>query len=601
MTRIVTLDDHLISQIAAGEVIERPSSVLKELVENALDAKADSLRIDLEDGGKARVRVADNGLGIPPDQLRTAFERHATSKIRVFDDLQAISTLGFRGEALATIAAVSTVEAVTSDRDGEGMRLVIEGGTPITCEPARRQRGTTIDVERLFFNVPARRKFLKRTSTELQRCLEVVQGYALARPEVAFEVRHGERELLRVPIHGNDDDGLRERIGSLFGTDLAARVIPIGPRRFEDGGVVRGFVDTPSQSGRRKTFVFVNRRLVRDRALLAVFYQAVRREWHSDRFPSLFLFLELAAQDVDVNVHPQKSEVRFRDPRTVGGVASTLNRTLRAAIPATPSSADSLQVADGGVPRPGWGGFGSRDAGGEIRDWPPGVGRSEGDTTDSPPGLAQVSYHPVERRPVPLSGRNDGPETLRLLGQYKGTLLLLEGPDGLFLVDQHVAHERVLYERFRVALRSRDPASQRLLSPQILDFEPAEVDALLAQAPALLRSGLEVLELSGGSVGLRSIPAMLNVKQTEALLRAFLESGGAEHGEEEAAEHLLEAMAASLSCRSAVKMHHRLGAEEAETLVSELFAAEHPWTCPHGRPVILKLSDRDLESRFKRR
>lgn len=610
MSLIVTLDDHLISQIAAGEVIERPSSVVKELIENALDAGATDIQVDLEDGGKARIRVSDNGQGIAADQLELAFQRHATSKIREFDDLQAIGTLGFRGEALATIAAVATVEARSSVNGTEAMRLVIDGGSLRSKEPTSRQLGTTVDVERLFFNVPARRKFLKRTSTELQRCLEIVQGYALARPEVAFVVRHGDRELLRLVAWSDDEDGLRSRIGELFGPVLEEHLLQIGPRELGDGGRVHGFIDGPSRSHARKTFVFVNRRLVRDRALLAVFYQAVRREWHSDRFPSIFLFLDMPTQSIDVNVHPQKSEVRFRDPGTVGGVASSLVRTLRSAIPATPGFSEDLLQSGEHAPPPSWRGLGGPRIGthgvpSTSGEGGLGVGREirEGysGASASADGLAQVSYAPDQRKPVPLTGRNEGPASLRLLGQYKGTLLLFEGPDGLFLVDQHVAHERVLYERFRIAMKGRQPASQRLLSPQILDFVPAEIDALIHQAEALKRCGLEIQELSGDTLGLLSVPAMLDEKSAEKLLRAFLAGGGAEAGPDEAAQHLLEAMAASLSCKAAVKMHHPLHPNEAENLMLELFEAEHPWTCPHGRPVILKLSDRDLEKRFKRR
>ena len=355
MPSIRILSDRLVSQIAAGEVVERPASVVKELVENALDAGATGLEIDLVRGGAASIRVADDGRGMDRDDALLAFDRHATSKIGSFEDLERVGTLGFRGEALASIAAVAKVELSSAEAPGAGTRVRIEGGRVVAVEPAARARGTTIEVASLFWNVPARRKFLKTRATELRRSMEVVEGYALARPDVAWSVRHEGRALLEAPGVTAEAGGsgpaasaaLGERIAQLFGTALAAELAPIGA----NGAEIGGFVGSPATARGRRSYVFVNRRLVRDRALLAAFYRSVREEWRSDEFPSLFLFLELAPDRVDVNVHPQKAEVRFRDPKFPDRVAprcakpwpapATRSRRRCARPPAPPTPARS--------------------------------------------------------------------------------------------------------------------------------------------------------------------------------------------------------------------------------------------------------------------
>src|SRR3954452_25189141 len=328
MSRIHLLPDPLVSQIAAGEVVERPSSVVKELVENSLDAGAGLIEIQLEGGGKARIAIGDDGSGMGRDDALLAFDRHATSKIASFDDLERVATLGFRGEALCSIAAVSRVELTTAEQPGDGHRVFIEGGRVRVAEPLARPRGTTIDVRSLFFNVPARRKFLKAPQTELRRCLEVVQGYALARPDVRFQIGHEGRELLDALPAPGTPAGSRERIGQIFGSTFAAQLaeIPEGPVRGEEA--IRGFVGTPETARGRRYFVYVNGRLIRDRAVMANFYRAVRDEWKSEDFPALFLFLDVPPEEVDVNVHPQKSEVRFRDPSLLDRVYDALRRGL---------------------------------------------------------------------------------------------------------------------------------------------------------------------------------------------------------------------------------------------------------------------------------
>ncbi len=623
MPRIHILSDRVVSQIAAGEVVERPASVVKELVENALDAGATTVRVELEAGGRRLVAVADDGCGMGRDDALLAFDRHATSKIAAFEDLERVGTLGFRGEALSSIAAVARVELLTAERPGEGQRVRIEGGRVLAADPAPLPRGTRIEVRSLFWNVPARRKFLKAPATELRRSLEVVQGYVLARPEVRFEVVHEGRELL-VALPAASP---RERIAQLFGAEFTGRLVEIEPSGRGGRGGVSGLIGAPATAGARRAFVFVNRRLLRDRAVLAAFYRAVREEWRSDEFPALFLFLDLPAEEVDVNVHPQKAEVRFRD----AGLLDRVHLVLRAALARARGEEPAPLRAPAAAGRPpvplAWQGFRDRKypAAGE---WEP---RSAGTLADAPvpmagsagARLAVAAYAPLDRAAVsvssPLSGRGGEPRPFRLLGQYKGTLILLEGPDGLYLIDQHVAHERILYERLRRELSAEAPESQALLTPALLELAPDERLRLLELSPGLERCGFGLTTLSGGTLALTAVPAALSAAEGEALLRTLASDETAEPGTDDGAEagtgngaddgagarplrrRLVETLAASLACKAAVNMHHPLSPAEMEALVAELFAAEQPYACPHGRPVVLQMTDSDLERRFGRR
>ncbi|HEV2854357.1 MAG TPA: DNA mismatch repair endonuclease MutL [Thermoanaerobaculia bacterium] len=597
MSRIHLLPDHLVSQIAAGEVVERPASVVKELVENSLDAGAAHLEIRLESGGKARIEVVDDGSGMGRDDALLAFDRHATSKIASFDDLERVATLGFRGEALATIAAVARVELTTAEQPGDGHRVVIEGGRVRVAEPFARPRGTTLDVRSLFFNVPARRKFLKAPETELRRCLEVVQGYALACPDVRFQVFHEGRELLDA-LSAAGETGPRERIGQIFGPELARQLAEIPEVGQGEEESIWGFVGTPKTARGRRQFVYVNRRLIRDRAVLATFYRAVREEWRSEDFPALFLFLDVPPEDVDVNVHPQKAEVRFRDPGLLDRIYDALRRTLERArgeeaAPLRPPSSEPY------VPF-AWQGLGENRP--PVASEPPREVPAVIELPVTPTRFATPSYTPVERPIVPLSGRSGEARPFRLLGQYKGTLILLEGPDGLYLIDQHVAHERILYERLRRALAAERSPVQHLLTPVLLDLAPAERLRLLELAPSLEEHGFGVTALSGNTLALTSVPAVLSSDGAESLLRRLAaDSSDGTRGAADLSREILESLAASMACKAAVKMHHPLSAPEMEALVAELFTAEQPYACPHGRPIVLQMTDSDLERRFGRR
>ena len=607
MPTIRILPDRLVSQIAAGEVVERPASVVKELVENALDAGARAIGIDLEGGGARRIRVVDDGAGMDRDDALLAFDRHATSKIADYSDLERVATLGFRGEALASIAAVSKVTLDTAREPGEGTRVRLEGGRVLAAEPAARARGTSVEVASLFWNVPARRKFLKSRETELRRAVEVVEGYALARPETSFTLRHEGRLLLEAPALADAGAGaVRVRVAQLFGPTLATELTEI-----RDAPAIGGLVGGPETSRGRRTFVFVNRRLVRDRAVLAAFYRAVREEWRSDEFPSLFLFLDLPPESVDVNVHPQKSEVRFRDPRFVDAVGAALRPALAGARREEPAP---LREAAGRPLLPaalGWEGLGGRgpQEAPELREgpadgsgaggWSASAAVGDGAVAAGAARLAVASFAPLERAPVPLSGRSGASRPFRLLGQYKGTLILLEGPDGLYLLDQHVAQERVHYERFRRALEQERTPQQRLLAPSLLELSRAEAMRLAELAPALAEAGFEVVELSGGAIGVAATPAAVGPDEARALLATL--ATDAEASPANLRRRLLDDWAAGLACKAAIKMHHPLAPEKLEALISELFRAENPYACPHGRPVVLLLADAELERRFGRR
>ncbi len=640
MPQIRILEDRLISQIAAGEVVERPASVVKELVENSIDAGAHDVSIELESGGKRRVVVSDDGRGMDADDALLAFDRHATSKIVEFDDLEQVATLGFRGEALASIAAVSRVELRTATSPGDGTLVRIEGGRVKRAEPIAHPQGTRLEIASLFFNVPARRKFVKRPQTELRRALEVVQGYALAHPEVRFTLRHEGRALLETIPTRDDGVGIRERIAQVFGAPLSRNLVEIPLDFITEEEAITGFVGNQQTTRGRRLFVFVNRRLVRDRAVLASFYRAVREEWKSDDYPALFLFLDVEPREVDVNVHPQKAEVRFRDPTFVDRVGTALRATLAAARGEEPAP---LRVPRG-MPQvqAAWEGLGGRqvDEAGRQEAWRPiASGSPSSGTTSSPtlsaigtptgpqrdsslavesaPGevrepaaayppfgssgrIAQPTWKPEEPRMVPLSGRSGEARPFRILGQYKGTMILLEGPDGLYLIDQHVAHERLLYERVRRSLHAERSTSQTLLTPMLLELGQSEALRLEELAAALEPCGFVLSPMSGGAIALTAIPTVLSIDEAEAILQKLATSSEELDGQG-LRQKLLDTLAASLACQAAVKMHHPMTLDKMERLVSELFKAEQPYACPHGRPVVLVMGDVELERRFGRR
>lgn len=602
MSRIRSLSDHLISQIAAGEVVERPASVVKELVENSLDAAAREIHLSLRGGGRDSMRVRDDGVGMDAEDAVLAFHRHATSKLTRLEDLQSIGTLGFRGEALAAIAAVSEVDLKTAVEDGEGFYVRVEGGVRVAAEPVAHPRGTSVEVASLFYNVPARRKFLKQAATEQRRCLEVIHAYALYHRTVGFTAVNQNGSLIDAPAApiadnavADDYAGLRTRVEQMFGGELAEHLVPFGDDPGGDDAVWGMAGDRHTVRG-RKSFVFVNGRLLRDRGIMSLFYRAARDEWGGGEFPSLFLFIELPADRVDVNVHPQKHEVRFRD----GAFNQRLYRILRR----------GLAVARGEEEAPGrrveslpsaplaWQGLG-RDSSETTENWrleaPPTASVVAEPSSDR---IAEATTAEASQRSVPLSGRDGVQRPFRVLGQYKASLILVEGPDALYIIDQHVAHERVLFERLLQSFDEDEVDSQQLLEPLMLELNSDESDALADAQSTLATAGFDYQVLSGGTVAVSAAPAALPSGQAAEFLLEVARSG---IPAEDLDARFRELLAAGLSCRAAVKMHDVLSLRELEDLLQELFAADNPYACPHGRPVMLRMPDVDLEKSFHRR
>ena len=599
---IHVLPDSLVNRIAAGEVVERPASVVKELVENSLDADARRVEVELATGGRSLICVRDDGCGMDPDDALLALERHATSKIATDNDLLHIGTLGFRGEALPSIAAVSRFLIVTAEDSAEGgVQVTVEGGRILGAEAAARARGTTVEVRDLFFNVPARRKFLRSPETELRHAQESLWGAALARPDVAFVLRHGNRTLLDAPVAAD----AAQRVKDLW--RRAGRVT-----RFEakgGGGEVQGLLAPGGGSGRPTLTLLVNGRAVRDRLLVGAVLRVLRGGGTGFGGMRVVIDLRLPPESVDVNVHPAKAEVRFSQ---AGAVFALVERAVREGVAASQGRVTVSRLEGGepqrmGVAEHGGGGYGELVRGrlaGEAPlfahpayDVDPGVSVSEApEGGESPiPG-----HHPAMR-----SGAKPGPADTpfgRLIGQYRDSFLLLEDDHGLVIVDQHVAHERVLYDRILRRLADGEAPSQRLLTPRLLELGEAMTAAVPVVEDLLRRTGIEADVFGPDTVRVSSVPPELEPEAVDQVVEEILNRATALDGvPERAAEELSEELAASLSCRGAIKINHRLSRQEQQALLEDLVTTDNPYRCPHGRPIILRLSQEEMERRLGRR
>lgn len=602
MSRIAVLADDLVNQIAAGEVVERPASAVKELVENALDAGAGQVAVEADRGGLARLLVTDDGCGMEPGDARLALERHATSKIRSFLDLAAVGTLGFRGEALPSIASVSRLTLTTSpDGSGLGTRVVADRGGEPFAAPSRAPKGTSVLVEDLFGNVPARRKFLKSVEAETRAIVRTVTTQALARPDVSFRLDVDGRPLLDLPA----TVGAVSRFTELLFRSGLRQVTPLE----HDGWGMRlsGAVSRPETTFASRThqWLFVNGRAVKDPSVSHAATLASREALRDDRHPAFVLFLTVDPALCDVNVHPQKLEVRFREP---SAVHSLVHRALLAALggakTAVPIPGGSFASPQGesspaGVPGPGYG-QGTRPAGaaGALAE---AIGIYGAAQHVQAPLLAGVprpsagAYADGAQAASPLGG-------LRLLGQYRESFLVAESAEGLVLVDQHVAHERVRYERIRARLATRDLPSQQLLMPVTFEASPEEAVCLRGADDLLAAAGFVVSELSGRSFLVSSAPVDCAASAVVPSLRDFL-ARLLELPETSALgspDVRRDALAASLACRGAITINTRLVAEEAVRLLADLSACADPYTCPHGRPILLSLAHGELVKRFGR-
>lgn len=563
------LSDSLINQIAAGEVVERPASVVKELVENALDAGARTVRIQLAAGGRELVEVADDGSGMDPDDALLALERHATSKIGAFEDLATISTLGFRGEALPSIAAASRLVLETAAADGEGTRVEVEFGRILGARPCARPRGTTVTVRDLFARLPARLKFLRSEATELRYAVSAVAGLAFTTPDVGFTLTHGKRTLLELPPVRE----LAQRLPDLVGAKRARNARPV---RHSAGTVaVAGFLLPPS--GSREIVLAINGRVVRDRVLAGAVSRALRGPSGAPEADA-YLRVDLPADEVDVNVHPAKAEVRFSEPGRVVAAVTQALATARLALhgPVEVTRFVTLTGASGGAAASGLGAL-----------------PYEAGASAPSPGVREPSANAAW--PAATPGTTATPWG-RYIGQYRDTYLVLEDRDGLSLIDQHVAHERVLFEA--ILDDTRPPSVQRLLLPEVVELSPAQAALAVEAKPELETLGFELEQTSGTSVRVLGVPAPLPAVRAAVLLQQLL----ADLADASAAGGgLRERAAASLACQAAIKKNRPLSRPEAEHLLGDLARVRDPHRCPHGRPIVLRLAHEEIERRIGRR
>lgn len=566
------------SQIAAGEVIERPASVVKELLENALDAGASQITIRVEEAGKRITEVSDNGSGIVPEELAIAVARHATSKLSVSEDLFNIKTLGFRGEALASIGSVARLTIASCAKGmSVGSRLVVEGGQVGQRQPTGMPVGTTVRVEDLFYNVPARLKFLKSDATERRQIDLVVMRYALAYPHTRFNLIQDGRSVLQTSGKGDR----RDILASLYGVEIARSMLEI---TYEDIGIhIEGFISPISltRSNRREITLFVNGRPVQDVALSSAVVQAYHTLLMVGRYPMAILFITLPAEAVDVNVHPTKAEVRFQDPNKMyATLRQATRRSLLAYSPIQGIDSDQTSHED-------------------ARTWhawleSPAFQKSSLDRTETFEGADGKTYGEIQQSQLSKQFTS----ILRLVGQVAATYLVAEGPDGLYLIDQHAAHERVLFEKYISQLQDTIPA-QALLQPVRVEVNPANANLINDQLPLLEKLGFTVEPFGPGMFILRSIPALLSGMDPAAALHTLVEDF---EEDETPLQSEVEAKIIARVCkRAAIKSGHVLSMEEQRALLSDLEACQSPRTCPHGRPTMIHLSVDLLERQFGRR
>ena len=669
MGRIRVLSDQVANQIAAGEVVDRPASVVKELLENSVDAGAARIRIEVEAGGRKLIRVSDNGHGMSRDDALLAFERHATSKLRSADDLLAIATLGFRGEALPSIASVARVTLETASDDNTatpGTRIEIAGGKILHVDDAALPRGTTISVADLFFNTPARRKFLRAESTELAHVTALVTHYALVHPEKHFELISASHTIVAAPPVART----AERIYQIFGKDTLSQLLPVAAetplaraglpepppwKKDPDNpppqpGTLRlsGFYSKPElqKLNRNSIYIFVNKRLIRDRLLLHAISEAYRNVIPPTSFPVVLLFLEMPPEEVDVNVHPAKTEVRFRQQTLVHDfVRDSLRNALIKARPAaaflaalesSPAASPSL-MPPATSPLPG-----APQSAQAATDpaAPPATIPDAGSFRLTPQTLPPVAASlPFANEPLATSSLNQlaavllDPETaaassaaataedtarieaeqaaanlnhlagLKALGQLRESFILATGESGLWIIDQHVAHERVLFEKILRDRQVERAQRQRLLMPMLVELKPSQMVVFARIAAELVRNGFEVEPFGPQTLAVKAAPVGLEGSALERMLSEVIEQSGAESDEPLQSQDLSSLrtrIAASIACHSAIKVNTPLDPARMDWLLQELAKTEHPTSCPHGRPIALLYSWKDIQRAFQR-
>ncbi len=595
---IRVLPDGLVNRIAAGEVVERPAAAVKELVENAIDAGARRIDITLREGGKSFISVSDDGCGMDGDELALAITRHATSKLPD-DDLDHILTLGFRGEALPSIGAVARL-SITSRKPGSEARVItVDGGRIAEPRPASLAQGTRVEVRDLFFATPARLKFLKADRTEQNHVLDTVTRLAMAHPDVGFTVRDGEQEKLNVAAAGSElFAARRRRLGDILGREFTDNALELDAER--DGFRLTGLAGLPTTARRTadRQYLFVNGRPVRDRLLIGAVRGAYQDVLARDRHAMVALFLDADPEEVDVNVHPAKTEVRFRDAGLVRGL---IVGAIRHALAGAGVRADTnVAAAALGAMRPASGSAALPYGGGPARHFG-GPGLHEAAAAFQAP-LAGDTFAPAAPR-APAQGAQE-PAADYPLGaaraQLFDTYIVAESADGMVVIDQHAAHERLVYERIKAALADKGVARQLLLIPEVVEMDPRAAERLLARADDLAALGLLIEAFGDGAIVVRETPALLGEVAVARLLNDLADDL-AEMGDGLALTEKLETVCATMACHSSVRAGRRLNTDEMNALLREMEATPNAAQCGHGRPTLVKLGRDDIEKLFGRR
>lgn len=591
VSRIKRLPEHVIDRIAAGEVVERPASVVKELLENSLDAEARDIRIHLRNGGKSSIVVDDDGHGMSAEEARLSVARHATSKLRSSDDLERITTFGFRGEALSSIAAVSVFQVRTQCEGFAGTELALRGGELETEREIAGPRGTRIQVDRLFFNVPARRKFLRADATEFAHIVRLITRTALARPETRFRLEHGGQTVLDTPSAAD----LAERLAQIFGRERAGKMIPFELE--SDGLKAHGFAGRPVDGLPRRDsqHVFVNNRIVSDRVLQHAINAAYGETMPRGRYPALVLFLDADPQIVDVNVHPQKSEVRF-------SASQQVHETTRQAIRSALQGAEVIPKLSELRPEPGDGPAS-----------PGGIGDAtlaylqrhpDAPATGSSWSAAEPRSSPIARPATPLIDRprlQDDDSAAMPLGQYLESYIVAQDREGILLVDQHAAHERVLFEKYLADAEGDAVETQTLMFPQTVELSPDELALLMSELDEFRRLGFRIEPFGGTTVRVQAIPAIAGGSEPAELIRELLGQAGSATNATRDTQELRRRLITSAACHAAIKVNYPLSRAAMQRLLDDLFRVENPSTCPHGRPALFRLSLDEIERAFRRR
>ena len=596
MNRIRLLPEHVANQIAAGEVVERPASVVKELVENSLDAQASAITVEIQAGGRGLIRVSDDGLGMSKDDALLCLERHATSKIQSADDLHAIRTMGFRGEALPSIASVCRMTLTTRERDGDpaGTQVIINGGKLLDVKAAGSPPGTSIEARGLFFNVPARRKFLRSEETEYGHIYHYLTVAALAHPQVAFSFLRDGKQVLQLP----PSKDLRERLRALLGSDT--ELVPVEATSNETERPLRvwGFIGKPgvSRATRENQYMFVNRRPIENRGLNYALVEGYHTALMKGRFPVCCLFLEIDPAEVDVNIHPAKREVKFhQEPEVRRFVAESVRETLMAYHAPAPAP---MRVETRPEPPPELPTF-TPLTGTPLMAWPK-------------PKTAEISIpvQPVpECEPAPFRQHEAPPETagpspllkvpLRLVGVIGKLYVVFESDRGMVLLDQHAAHERILFEQMIKRMQRGNAPSQRLLLPETIEVSMRDTQFLRELMPTLNRLGVGLSEFGERTFLLDALPPFVKAREPRRFVLALIDQLRAA-GQGVNAVRLGEDVIAKTVCRHAVKANDALAGAELENLINDLRNCDMPYTCPHGRPTILEMNYRELEKKFGR-